>query len=331
MHTNSYYHALDIGPVHTEGNLILAPMAGYTDRPFRTLCLEQGANLTVTEMVSTEGVARHNDKTTRLMRRAEGEEKLAIQIFTSNLDSLERCLDQLLAANPTIIDINCGCPVPKVIKTGAGSALMKTPEVMGSFVKFLTSHCDIPVSVKLRTGWDSEHENFLDFSKVALDNGASLLTMHARTRAQGYAPTAHWDRLQTLSTYVHTNYPGVPVIGSGDLFTPYDAKKMIEETAVDGIMFARGVIGQPQIFKQTREYLLHDTEPVALTAEERKNFITRQLHLMIDNTNEILACKEMRKHCCAYLKGIEGGSAIRKILMTCETEEDYIKALQSLS
>lgn len=329
-YSKSFLHPVKIKNITIKGNLFLAPLAGYTDIPFRTLCLENGADLTTSEMVSCEGIARENKKTVQLMKRAQGEKDFAIQIFTDNLDSLERSFDILLSYNPTIIDINCGCPVPKVTKTGAGSALMKTPEKMGQLVNFLTKNTDIPVSIKFRTGWDLQSENYLDFAKIALDNGASLLTMHARTKSQGYAPYANWDRLATLVDTVHSNYKGINVFGSGDLFEAKDAKTMFEQTGVDGIMFARGAIGNPCIFDQTK-YLLETGEDKGLTPIlKRIEMIKKQLHLMCDEYGETVGTREMRKHCCAYLKGLPGSSKVKMELMKATSEEDYIKSLAHL-
>lgn len=330
MDKQSLLHPIKIKNTIIEGNLFLAPLAGYTDIPFRTVCRENGADLTTSEMVSCEGIARGNKKTVQLMKRAKGENQFAIQIFTDNIDSLERSFDSLLSYNPTIIDINCGCPVPKVTKTGAGSALMKTPKLMGKFVNFLTNHTEIPVSVKFRTGWDLQSENYLDFAKIAVDNGASLLTMHARTKSQGYAPFASWDRLTNLVDFIHSNYKGINVFGSGDIFTAEDAKKMLETTKVDGVMFARGAIGNPCIFNQTK-HLINTGENLSNTPIlKRVELIKRQLHLMIDEYGEDIAAREMRKHCCAYLKGVERSSRVKKELMKANCEEDYIKSLSQL-
>ncbi len=331
MSNSALYHPIKIKDVLIEGNLFLAPLAGYTDIPFRTLCIKHGANLTTSEMVSTEGIARNNRKTTDLMTRCDNEKLFAIQIFTDNLDSLQRSFDNLIAANPTIIDINCGCPVPKVTKTGAGSALMKTPEKMASFVKFICDNTDIPVSVKFRTGWDLENENYLDFAKLALDNGASSICMHARTKTQGYMPTANWDRLEKLTEMVHNKYKGIPVFGSGDLFEPNDGLKMLKQTNVDGLMFARGAIGNPFIFDQTKHLLLTGEDIFPASVQDRVALIQEQLDLMCKYKREDLAFREMRKHCCAYLKGIRGSSKVKQLLMKAESKKDYIEALSLLS
>jgi nifR3 family TIM-barrel protein len=319
-------HPLTVGNVNIKGNLFLAPLAGYTDKVFRTICLENGADITCSEMVSCEGIARNNEKTVKLMERASVEDKFIIQIFSYNVDAVERGFDALLASKPTIIDINCGCPVPKVTKTGAGSALMKTPEIMGKMVKFLTSHTDIPVTVKFRTGWDVENENYLDFARTAIDNGASLVAMHARTKTQGYTPTAHWDRLENLASTIHSAYKGIPVIGSGDVFTADDGERMLRTTGVDGLMAARGAIGNPFIFDQIKQ-LVNTGSYESTSILDRKAVIKHQLSMMSEEFGERVAVLEMRKHCSAYLKGLPGSARIKMEIMQCKSQEDYDVAL----
>jgi len=331
LDNSSLYHPIKIKNLKIDGNLFLAPLAGYTDIPFRTLCIKHGANLTTSEMVSTEGIARNNHKTVNLMTRAYNEKTFAIQIFSDNLDSLERSFETLLSYNPSIIDINCGCPVPKVTKTGAGSALMKTPNKMAILVDYINKHTDIPISVKFRTGWDFESENYLDFAKIAIDNGASALSMHARTKTQGYMPTAHWNKLEKLANMVHKEYKGVPVLGSGDLFEPKDGLNMLKETNVDGIMFARGAIGNPCIFEQTQKLIKTGIDTYPTQINERIKLIKEHLDLMCSYHKEEVAFREMRKHCCAYLKGIRGSSKVKQLLMKANNKKDYIDALSLLA
>ncbi|MEA1911362.1 MAG: tRNA-dihydrouridine synthase, partial [Spirochaetota bacterium] len=229
------FHPINIGNVLIPGNLFLAPLAGFTDKAFRSICIDLGASFTYTEMVSAEALARNSEKTRKLMERAENERLLGIQIFLPNADTAKRSVPELLKANPTIIDINCGCPVPKVVKNGAGSALLRTPEVIEEIVKTITGETDIPVTVKFRTGWDLNSINYLQFAEAAVRGGASLLTIHGRTRSQGYSGTADWESIKNLKT----NFD-VPVIGSGNIFSAEDAKRMLELTGADGVLFARG-------------------------------------------------------------------------------------------
>lgn len=312
------YHPLNIGPLSLDGNLFLAPLAGYTDRVFRQICLDMGANLAYTEMVSTEGVARENDKTTDLMRRSENEKNLCIQIFMNNTSSLERALPYIVAFNPALIDINCGCPVPKVVKTGAGSALMKNPKLIQDFVKIIVKETNIPVSLKIRTGWDQESQNYLEITEKIIDAGASAITMHARTKSQYYKPFADWSKLKDLKSH----FPNFTVIGSGDLFQPEDAKRMMEETGIDAIMFARGAIGNPFIFQQTKD-LLMGKEYSLPSAKQRANAILDHLYKLEEDYGEESSCKQLRKHIGCYLKGIPGTAKIKKNLMTASSFKDY--------
>jgi nifR3 family TIM-barrel protein len=329
MNENNFYHSIDIGNVTIKGNLFLAPMAGYTDIPFRSLCLSEGADLTFTEMVSAEGLSRDGEKTLELMARAHNEQYFAVQLFMGALDPVESALERLLPYNPTLIDINCGCPVPKVTKTGAGSSIMKTPALITQMVKTITDRTAIPVSVKFRTGWDSNSENFLEFAQAALDGGASLLTLHARTKAQGYAPFAHWEKLAQLKDYCVSHGYNIPVIGSGDLFTAFDAKRMFEETAVDGVMFARGAIGNPFIFSQTKQLLGgQEIEPIPL--DRKIEAILHHLDLMIAHYGEKSACMQMRKHTCSYLKGIAHTGPVKQAVVKATCRQDYICALEML-
>jgi nifR3 family TIM-barrel protein len=329
MNRKNLYHPVAIGSTTLGGNVFLAPLAGYTDIPFRTLCIEAGADFTFTEMVSAEGLAREGEKTLALMDRAPNEKQYAVQLFMGNTDSLKEALSQLQPYQPEVIDINCGCPVPKVTKTGAGSAMMKQPKLITEVVRTITEETDIPVSVKFRTGWDAQSENFLEFAQAALDGGASALTLHARTRSQGYAPFADWSKLTELKQYTLQHHYQVPIFGSGDLFKAEDAKRMIEETGIDGVMFARGAIGNPFIFSQAKT-ILQGKEPEPVTIEMRRVVILRHLDLMIDTFGETTACTLMRKHTCSYLKGIPNTSTIKQAVVHASRREQYLEALSPL-
>ncbi len=329
MNEQKLYHPVQIGSVTIKGNVFLAPLAGYTDIPFRTLCIDAGADLTFTEMVSAEGLAREGEKTLALLERAPNEEQYAVQLFMGNTDSLKAALTQLESYHPTIIDINCGCPVPKVTKTGAGSSMMKNPSLITEVVKIITSESNIPVSVKFRTGWDAQSENYLEFAQAALDGGASMLTLHARTRTQGYAPFADWAKLRSLKEYIQDHGYAVPVFGSGDLFKAEDAKLMLEQTGIDGVMFARGAIGNPFIFTQAKA-ILQGKEPQPISVEMRRDMIIRHLDLMITSFGEKTACTLMRKHTCSYLKGIPNTSSVKHAIVQASKRDQYLDALRVL-
>lgn len=329
MSTQNLYHPVQIGSLTIEGNLFLAPLAGYTDIPFRTLCIEAGADFTYTEMVSVEGLAREGEKTLDLMKRGPNEKQYAVQLFFGSTDSLKIALDQVLPFNPEMIDINCGCPVPKVTKTGSGSAVMKNPSLIRQAVSTIVGYTNIPVSVKFRSGWDERSENYLEFAQAALDGGASALTLHPRWRSQGYAPFADWSKLRTLKEYCVEHRYNVPVFGSGDLFTALDARNMLEQTGVDAVMFARGAIGNPFIFTQAKAVLNSEQVPT-ITVRMRKDAIMRHLDLLIDFCGEKTACTLMRKHACSYLKGVSGTGAVKQALVQAIEREHYEQALSSL-
>ncbi len=329
------FHPVQIGNVVIPGNLFLAPLAGYTDRAFRTICKSMGASFTYSEMVSAEGVARESLNTDLLMARADNEEQFSIQIFMIDASVAERCLPRLLTFNPTVIDLNCGCPVPKVVKTGAGSALLKTPQKIHDIVRVIKSGCDIPVSVKIRTGWDAHSINYRETADAALSAGADMITMHARTKAMGYSGTADWQALSDLKQFVLSrtlaqNKNAIPVFGSGDLFSAIAAKQMLEQTNVDGVMFARGVIGNPFIFREAQQLLTHGIYSESPSIPERVEAMRKQLVLLSIDKGERLACKEMRKHAAAYLKGIPHAGQAKQELVKSENIKDYELAFTAL-
>ena len=329
MSEQDLYHPVTIGNTLLKGNLFLAPLAGYTDVPFRSLCIEMGSDMTFTEMVSTEGLFRKGEKTLDLLQKAPNEREYAVQLFMGSTATLPGALEQLQAFSPTFIDINCGCPVPKVTKTGAGSAMMKNPPLITEIVKIITQTLPTPVSVKFRLGWDANSQNYLAFAQAALDGGASMLTLHARTRAQGYAPFADWATLRTLKEYCVNHGYAVPIFGSGDLFEAHDAKRMLQETGIDGVMFARGAIGNPFIFQQAKDLLAGKEERI-ISLEQRIAIIVRHLDLMIAHYGERSACTQMRKHTCSYLKGIPNAAAIKQEVVKASKREEYMEAMHRL-
>ena len=318
-------HPVSIGNLKLNSNVFLAPLAGYTDKIFRSICLKHGAALAYTEMVSSEGVARGSEKTIMLMERGENEEHLAVQLFMPDADTAKRSLEGTMAYNPSMIDINAGCPVPKVIKTGAGSSLLRNPKTIYEIVKTITANVSVPVTIKIRTGWDVESINYLETAQAAFDGGASALCMHARTRSQLYMPTANWALLKDLKSH----FPENVIIGSGDLFTAQDGLRMLEETGIDAIMFARGAIGNPFVFEQIQD-LAQGKEPREIPVEEKRKAIEVHLEGLVSFLGENAACREMRKHVCAYLKGIPNGAKVRQLATTALTVDDYKKALDHL-
>jgi nifR3 family TIM-barrel protein len=318
------YHSVKIGNLEIPGNLFLAPVAGYSDKAFRSICVDQGADFTYTELVSSEALIRDSAKTEILLTRADNEKNYASQLFGSDPDVMASAAALLKPWHPEVVDINCGCPVPKVVKTGAGSALMKDPLRLGKIVEAVKQSAEkylsgIPVTVKIRSGWDASSLNYRECARIAVEAGAKLVALHARTRAQAYSGESDWSHIADLASALK-----VPVIGSGDLFTPEDAEKMLRETNCAGIMFARGAMGNPFIFAAAKSLLQNGVYQYP-DVTEKFAIGFKQLCMSATDIGENSACREMRKQFCAYTKGVEGGAALRNILVHAETIEDYRK------
>lgn len=325
------FHPVDIGPLHLDGNLFLAPIAGYSDRAFRSLCVECGASFCTTEMVSAEALVRKNQKTDSLMKRSPNEKAYAVQIFGGKAETMAQAARIVLEKTDCeCIDINGGCPVPKIVKTGAGSMLSKEPDrllaIVSSVKKSVEEYCSehpqrkiVPVTVKIRSGWDSSSIMWKECTQAALEARADAITIHARTRAQGYSGKADWNLQAEMVDFVSGR---IPVFGSGDAFTPEDAKRMLEETRCDAVMFARGAMGDPFLFSRTIQYLTkgsYETE----TPKERIAAGFRELAINIEEQGELGACLQMRKKFCAYSSGLQGGSRLRARIVEAKTQEEY--------
>lgn len=325
------FHPVDIGPLHLDGNLFLAPIAGYSDRAFRSLCVECGASFCTTEMVSAEALVRKNQKTDALMKRSPNEKAYAVQIFGGKAETMAQAARIVLEKTDCeCIDINGGCPVPKIVKTGAGSMLSKEPDrllaIVSSVKKSVEEYCSehpqrkiVPVTVKIRSGWDSSSIMWKECTQAALEARADAITIHARTRAQGYSGKADWNLQAEMVDFVAGR---IPVFGSGDAFTPEDAKRMLEETRCDAVMFARGAMGDPFLFSRTIQYLTkgsYETE----TPKERIAAGFRELAINIEEQGELGACLQMRKKFCAYSSGLQGGARLRARIVEAKTQEEY--------
>lgn len=338
------YRSISIGSLELSGNLFLAPVAGYTDRAFRSICVEEGANFSFTELVSAEAVYRNFSRyglggsdadsevqtAVNLVRRGEKEKHYAIQLFGGESESIYKAASLLAPLKPDVLDINSGCPVPKVVKNGAGSALMKNPANLGKVVEAAVrasreSLGGIPVTIKIRSGWDSASINYVECARIAVEAGAAMVTLHSRTRAQGYEGKANWEHLADLVTRLP-----VPAVGSGDLYTPEDAQKMLSETKCAAIMFARGSMGNPFIFSTTRTFLETGSwQPVPFQA--KIDAAMRHLEMLAEDIGERTACTEMRKQFCAYTKGIAGGAVLREKAVHASTIGEYRRIIDDFN
>ena len=305
---------LVIGDITIEHPLALAPMAGVTDLPYRLLCKEQGAGMMCTEMVSAKGLYYGNRKSEPLMATDPKEIPVAIQIFGSDPEIMGQMAAKVNDGRFQMIDINMGCPVPKIVNNGDGSALMKNPELAGKVIKAVVDAVDIPVTVKIRKGFNDELINAPEMAQVAQENGAAAIAVHGRTREQYYSGEADWDIIREVKAAVQ-----IPVIGNGDIFTPQDAKNLLEHTGCDAIMVGRGAQGNPWIFKRILHYLKTGELLPEPTAQERVEKALRHSQMLIAYKGEYIGIREMRKHMAWYMKGLPGAAELRGKLNYAET------------
>ncbi len=299
--------SLKIGNVKINGNLILGPMAGVTDLPFRILCKEQGADLIYTEMVSAKGIQYNNKNTENLLMVSEEERPVALQLFGADPYIMSETAKRIEGRNFDILDINMGCPVPKVVNNFEGSALMKDPKLVGEIVHAISTAIKKPLTVKIRKGFTESTANAVEIAKIAEANGAAAIAVHGRTREQYYSGKADWNIIRAVKEAV-----SVPVIGNGDVFTPEDAKRLIEETGVDGIMVARGARGNPWLFRQIKEYLETGRKREKPSVDEAVKMMLRHARLSIEYKGEYIGIREMRKHVAWYTTGYPLAARLRQ-------------------
>jgi len=313
-----------IGNVEIKNCIVLAPMASISNTSFRRIIKEMGCGLIFAEMVSDKAVCFDNNKTFDLLKMTDMERPLVQQIFGSDVESFVKAAKKIEKhQKPDIIDINMGCPVPKIaIRSKAGSALLKDPDKVKEIVSNVVKAVSIPVTVKIRTGWDEDSINCIEIAKIIEEAGAKAITLHARTRAQGYSGKADWKYIKAVKEAV-----SIPVIGNGDVLSGVDARRMLDETGCDAVMIGRGVLGNPWLIKECAEYLESGKEPEEVTAQEKILMLKRHYSLLVENTSEKQALLEIRSHALWYIKGLPGSAKIKNEICTSKSSEELFKIL----
>ena len=313
-----------IGNVEIKNKVVLAPMAGICNNAYRTIIKEMGCGLIVAEMVSDKAITYNNEKTIDMLYMTDFERPLSQQIFGSDVDSFVAASIYIYEhMHPDIIDINMGCPVPKVaLKAQAGSALLKDPKKIYEIVSAVVKSVPIPVTVKIRSGWDEKSINAVDVAKTIESAGASAITVHPRTRKQGYSGKANWNIIKQVKENVK-----IPVIGNGDIKTCYDAKRMLDETGCDAVMIGRACLGNPWLIKQTVDYLEKGIEPKEPSIKEKIEMIKKHMDYLLKIKDEHVALLEMRGHACWYLKGLPNTSKLKQLINKVKTKEELINIL----
>lgn len=304
---------MKIKDVEFENNVFLAPMAGIADRAFRELCINYGAGYTVSEMVSSKGLTMGDKKSGELLTLGEIENPAGVQIFGDNPEIMAQAAKMCIKYHPNIIDINMGCPAPKIAMNGGGASLMKNPLLAGEIVKAVSKAVDIPVTVKIRKGWDDENITAVELAKIAEKNGAAAITVHGRTRMQMYSGKVDYNIIAKVKKAVD-----IPVIANGDIVDEQSAAIMFEKTNCDAIMIGRGALGNPWIFRRINAYLNKCRVLPDVSINEKMVVMLKHIQKIIEYKGEYTAMREARHHAAYYTKGIRGGAALRKEISTFE-------------
>lgn len=314
-----------IGNVEIKNRIVLAPMAGISNSAFRTIVKEMGCGLIVSEMVSDKAIYYGSKKTIDMLYMTDFERPISQQIFGSDKESFVYAAKYIEEnMKPDIIDINMGCPVPKVaLRAQAGSALLKSPDKVYEIVKAVVEAVKVPVTVKIRSGWDSNNINAVEIAKVIEKAGASAITVHGRTRAQGYSGKADWNIIKEVKENV-----SIPVIGNGDITSAYDAEKMLKETKCDAVMIGRGVLGNPFLIKECVDYLEKGILPKKVTKKEKIEMLKKHFKYLLKIKPEKTALLEMRTHAAYYLKGLECASPVKQKIMKTTNKEEFLEVIK---
>lgn len=315
-----YLHKIEIGNVTLKNNILLAPMAGITNLPFRIICEKFEPGLVCTEMVSSKGLFYKDEKTKKLLEMQDEKRPVAVQIFGNDIEAMSDAAKKV-SKIAEIVDINMGCPAPKVVKNGDGSKLMLDLERAKDIITAVVRNSSVPVTLKMRKGWDKEHIVAVELAKIAEENGICAITIHGRTREEFYTGKADWEIIKQVKQAV-----SVPVIGNGDIVTPEDAKNMLEQTNCDGIMIGRASIGNPWIFREVQEYL-QDKQITKVTNEEKLQMIVEHIEWQVAYLGENTGIKEMRKHLSYYLKNLPKAASIRQKVNQIETKNELVECL----
>ena len=320
---NDLLHGVTVGNVTLDNNIILAPMAGVTDLPFRLLCSEQGAGMCCMEMVSAKAILYNNKNTDSLMEIDVNEGPVCLQLFGSDPKIISEMAKKIEDKPFDILDINMGCPVPKVVNNGEGSALMRQPELVGKIVASVAGAIKKPVTVKIRKGFDDAHVNAVEIAKIAEDSGAAAVTVHGRTREQYYAGKADWEIIAKVKESV-----SIPVFGNGDIMDGISAERVLRQTGCDGVMVGRAARGNPWIFRQIAAYLEDGTIIPKPDRAEIKEAVLRHARLQSECKGEYIGIREMRKHVSWYTAGIPNSAKLRQSVNMAESFEELERLVE---